>query len=47
MSISRCSKEQQKIVVIKRDLVEKFKREINEDIKRRLMEVECPPKSIN
>ena len=28
-------------MVIKGDLVEKFKREINKDIKRRLIEVEC------
>jgi len=47
LSISRCLKKQQEVVVINKDLVEKFKREINEGIKRRLMEVECPPKSIN
>ena len=34
-------------MVIKKDLVEKFKREINKGIKRRLMEVKYPPKSIN
>ena len=34
-------------MVIKGNLVEKFKKGINKGIKRRLIEIECSPRSIN